>query len=506
VNKFFQSVCSDLDPLGKSLVPPPPPGIIEDKFIIDTTEVERLLANTNVNKSPGPDEVPNWILRDLVSYVSGPITSIFNASVREGFVPQIWKRANVVPVPKCNPPRDITGDLRPISLTPTLSKHLEKVVGTWMIDSIKSHGKLDPDQYGGMPGLSTTHLLVDALHHWYEAAEERNITNILFIDYSKAYDHIDHSIVIQKLLELEVPTVIVRWVAAFLDGRQQRVKIGQKLSEWLELNGSIVQGSWIGPKVFITILINLVLHLRTHKFMDDTTVSESVAKQEDSTLQEAADKIVEISDKNKMKLNAKKTKTMTISFKKKPNVLEPIVIKGSEIETVTSFKLVGLNISNNLKWDVHVDSICSKGNQRVYFIKKLKQAGLSQVELIKYFTTYIRPVLEYACPAFHNALTVELSGQIENIQKRTLKIIYPGTSYDQALATSGLVSLETRREQLCKKFYCSIKQEGSKLHYLLPKTKTVTCELRNPQRLAIKTCKTKRASQSFINYAVANYE
>ena len=145
-------------------------------------------------------------------------------------------------------------------------------MGTWMMNSIKD--KLDPDQFGGMPGLSATHVLIDLLHHWYTAADDKLTINILLLDYSKAYDHIDHNVVIQKLIDLEVPGTITRWVVTFLDNRQQRVKIGDTISPWLHLNGSIVQGSWLGPKLFVVMLIKMSLDLLTHKYMDDTTITE----------------------------------------------------------------------------------------------------------------------------------------------------------------------------------------------------------------------------------------
>ena len=280
VNVFFQSVCSDLQPLDRAIVPAPPEQC--DDFTIPVDKVESILMKTKTNKSPGPDNLPNWILHDLAPYIAPPICSIFNCSVREGHVPDVWKQANVVPVPKVHPPKDITTDLRPISLTATLCKHLERIVGTWMMNSIKD--KLDQDQFGGMPGLSATHVL----------------------DYSKAYDHIDHNMVIQKLIDLGVPETITRLVETFLDNRQQRVKIGDTISPWLHLNGSIVQGSWLGPKLFVFMLINMPLDLLTHKYMDDTTITESIADVEASKMQQVADQVAQISEENKMKLNAKK--------------------------------------------------------------------------------------------------------------------------------------------------------------------------------------------------------
>ena len=108
------------------------------------------MSRINIHKSPGPDGLQNWILRDFSAQLAGPVCAIFNASIREGFVPGRWKEANVVPVPKAHPPRSIESDLRPISLTSTLGKLLESIVGTWILERID-------DKLDNRPELSTGH-------------------------------------------------------------------------------------------------------------------------------------------------------------------------------------------------------------------------------------------------------------------------------------------------------------------------------------------------------------
>ena len=134
INAFFHSVSSHLYPL------PAPPAITErdvpNKYIISITEVEHILMKTDTTKAPVPDGIRNWILHDLAQLISKPICCIFNSSIREGSVPSCWKRADVVPIPKSNPPRSIESDLRPISLTPVLSKQLESFIGNWILETI----------------------------------------------------------------------------------------------------------------------------------------------------------------------------------------------------------------------------------------------------------------------------------------------------------------------------------------------------------------------------------
>ena len=114
INRFFQGVAADLSPLDDNSTPPPP-DVIPDKFIISLADVERKLSHINVHKSPAPDGLPNWLLRDFSSNLAGPVCAIYNASVREGFIPSMWKEANVVPVPKVQPPKAVKTDLRQLT-------------------------------------------------------------------------------------------------------------------------------------------------------------------------------------------------------------------------------------------------------------------------------------------------------------------------------------------------------------------------------------------------------
>jgi len=123
-----------------------------------------------VQKAPGPDGLPNWLLRDFSTHLVGPVYAIYNASVREEFIPSRWKEAIVVPVPKVHPPRAIEYDLRLISLTATLGKVLESFIGAWILQRVSS--RLDDRQYGALKQRSTTHALVDMLHHRHAAVDK----------------------------------------------------------------------------------------------------------------------------------------------------------------------------------------------------------------------------------------------------------------------------------------------------------------------------------------------
>ena len=502
VNTFFQSVSAHLSPLDPAVIPP-----LTDtpsKYTIEIEQVEKLLMSTKINKAPGPDGIPNWVLRDLAGLIAKPVAAIFNSSVREGYVPSLWKSANITPIPKVNPPKSIQSDLRPISLTPVLAKHLEAIVGGWVLDAITS--KLDSNQYGGLKGLSTTHALIDMMNGWHKAIHSGDKIRILFLDYSKAFDLVDHTILISKFQNMDVPDVLLRWLCSFLSNRQQRVRLGQDVSEWLTMNGAMPQGSWLGPLSFIVHISDLNLPMMLHKYMDDTTISEIISTSEDSVMQDTANSVLQWSTTNKMKINAKKTKEMVINFSNTPLNLPPLTIDGLELECVHEFKLLGVWIQDNLSWEKHVSCTLSKASQRLYFLRQLKRSGLSTQDLIVYYTTIIRPVLEYACQVWHPGLTQKQTEDLERIQKRALRTICPDLDSSSAIQTYGLSSLETRRNTICKALFDQICKPGAKLNHLLPKERSIKYNMRHIQKYPVPQFKNNRYKKDFIVYSLCNFQ
>ena len=289
INRFFTSISSEINPLLP--LDSQEPLNVPDKYIIRQDQVERALMSTNQNKAIGPDEIPNWIIRDLGPLIAGPICAIYNSSIRESVIPKDWKSANVVPIPKCHPPKNIQNDLRPISLTPVLAKHLETFIGNWILEAIEN--KMDKTQFGAIKGLSTTHTLIDLLHKWHTCLHKGQSIRAVFLDFSKAFDRVDHNLLIEKFRKLDVPETLLRWLHAFLSDRKQRVKINKDISEWLSPNGGMPQGSWLGPLCFITYISDLKISnlFHIHKYMDDTTITEALTPQKPSEIHKAVSDI-----------------------------------------------------------------------------------------------------------------------------------------------------------------------------------------------------------------------
>ena len=245
--------------------------------------------------------------------------------------------------------------------------------------------KLDPRQFGALKGRSTTHALLDLTHRWHMALDRGESIRAVFVDFAKAFDHVDHGLVVARLIKFGVPGYVIRWIYSFLENRQQRVHIGKILSEWLTLNGGMPQGTWLGPIIFIILIDDLQLQCLTHKFIDDTTLFEILRRGQSSGMNEVVEELLKWTEANKMKLNCKKTKEIVLGpLQKDP---PPLVVDNHAVERVTSFKLLGIHISSNLKWDAHIDFICAKAASRLHFLKVMRRACPNTRDMVCFYTT-----------------------------------------------------------------------------------------------------------------------
>ena len=332
---------------------------------------------------------------------------------------------------------------------------------------------------------------------------------VLLVEYSKAFDHINHDILIAKLYGMGLPAYLVRWMAAFLIDRQQSVKIGDTVSSIGYPNGGIPQGTLSGPKNFLVQINDLHTPCPMFKYVDDCTVFDVCNNISVPMLQESADIITDWSRNNDMRINATKTKEMVICFCCNDNhvaSIPRIVIDNNDIERVTQAKVLGVTLSSDLTWNAHVDTIVSKARKRVFTIYQLKRAGISQCDLLRVYVSVIRPVLEYACPVCHTSPPMHLSDNIETIQKRCLRTIFPGHSYDEARSISNLPTIFERRTKLYQSYFRKMHNADHKLNMLLPNQRNISYDLRTYNTLPVPLARTDRFRRSLIPRGLANWQ
>ena len=501
INQAFLAPMSNFTPLPSTSSQTTTNGQLHD-FHITEFSVFKKLAKLNPGKAGGPDGIPSWVLKENADLLASPISNILNCSFHEARVPQSWKHANIIPIPKEKPVRDVNKHLRPISLTPIVSKLAEDyVVSTFVKPAVLKN--IDPNQYGTVPKSSTTQALVSMLHSWNSSTDGNGATTrIVLFDFKKAFDLIDHHLLIAKLATYEIPQDIIMWITDFLSCRKQRVKLSQDCcSEWELVPAGVPQGTKLGPWLYVIMINDWGIGASNMwKYVDDTSIAETIEKGNISSIQDSVDDLAEQALANKFQMNQSKCKELRIGFAKSNTYFEPIKINDASLDVVNSATILGLTISHDLKWNEHVSGLIKKARKRLYFLSQLKRSHLETRELTQFYITCIRPITEYACPVFHDSLTKYLSHDLEMIQKRAMRIIFPWVSYSDALSAAGLQSLGDRRQELTDKLFQDIVTNNDhKLHSLLLPCNYNGINLRQERKFNV-SFKTQRYKNDFISF------
>ena len=511
VNNHFANICRRYPSLNRNMKIDEPSN---EKKLSMITELQTFKYLTKLcKKSLGPGDLPKKLLQEFSPEFSTPFCDIINCAIRTGIFPDAFKKAEIITIPKVNPPRSLS-DLRPISKTAICGKIIEKVMMSELQKDVK--GKLDLDQYGNTAGSSTTHYLIKLTDQAYKSTDKGGATTAITIDYSKAFDYVDHGVLIEKLLLLGVRARLINLIISFLSDRSHNTKIKGIVSEFLPISCGVPQGTVGGPKLFV-ILINGIKSklVDNYKFVDDKTLSLSYKGVDPSSTLQRALNIESIeTNKDKMIINQLKCNIINFNFSEKNIVPQNLKLNGNEILVVKKIKLLGVIITDDLKWEENTSLICSKVEGKFYLFSKLKSFGLNVDELLNIWKVMVRPITEYAAPLWHAGLSDTDINRIEDLQKTALGMIL-GTiyidykryykirnnpvSYDFALQKYGLTTLLQRREVLTQKFALeTVKNSNHRNMFEFIQAKNMTT--RNSHTIQERFCKTERYYNSAIPF------
>ena len=293
------------------------------------------------------------------------------------------------------------------------------------------------------------------LHSWLRHLDSPgHYPRVCFLDFSKAFDRIGHNVLIQKLVDIGVRRSLIPWIVSFLSGRRQCVKLGEAISSWLPVKAGVSQDTKLGPILFVIMVNDLQCRSGKSdiwKFVDDATLSERLQRNVDSSaIQSDLTSVDAWASNNLMKLNAKKCKEVLICFFCNKPDLPNLCVGDQALECLSSHKVLGLIIQDDLRWNKHIAMIVTKTSKRLHILL-FRRGGIPPRDLIAIYYALIRPILEYCFPVWRCGLPKHLSEQIENVQKRLLRIILPGRSYCDALEMLNCHRLDIRRNELCEK-------------------------------------------------------
>jgi hypothetical protein len=167
---------------------------------------------------------------------------------------------------------------------------------------------------------------------------------------------------------------------------------------------------------------------------------------------------------------------------------------------------LAIHIKSDLKWNLHVETMCTKASKRLYALRSLKRSGVPPKGLRTVYCCFVRPIVEYACPVWHSSLTVSLCNELEQIQRRATKIILPCFSYSERLSNLDLPTLRERRVDLCRRFYKSVLRPEDRIHDILPPPVDNMYSFRRPRTLPLFKCRTNRFQNSFLPHAIKTWD
>ena len=379
------------------------------------------------NKSSGPDGLPPWVIRDCALVLCPAVTHLFNRSLQESSVPLCFKCANVIPIPKCSRPHDVS-DYRPISLLPVLSKILEKIVATKFILPVISK-RLSKTQfaYVSRPGSGPTSALVYMYHNIVQFLDSSSgAVRLLSVDFSKAFDKLLHSHIISSCTDFQLPLFVVNWISNFLSFRRQRVFLDGRVSAWSAVSSGVPQGSVLGPILFCMTTDSLSHVCKNSviiRYADDVSILHFVRSASEDHLQTEFKNIVTWPENvNLMPSNFLKCRV--IDFVTKKNFYLPHVYlrDGTLLNSVSSMTFLGVTFTSDMKWSSHVNKTVTRASQRLFILRNLRRSGCSLSLMLKCYYSFIRSLLLYGFPSFCNIPDCLLV-KLKRVEKRALRIM-----------------------------------------------------------------------------------
>ena len=397
---------------------------------VSVNDVQKSISNLKTKSSFGHDGISTKLLKKINDIISPPLTLVINQSLNTGIFPDTLKVAKVMPLLKKGD-NNLLNNYRPISLLPAISKVFEKIVYRQIYSYLEQHNLLLKSQYGFRTDHSTELAGLEFVDRILHDMDNKQFPLAIFLDLSKAFDTLDHTILLTKLKHYGILGVPLKWFTSYLSNRKQYVQLDSVKSNLLDIKTGVPQGSILGPLLFIIYMndiksasdrFDLVL------YADDTTLNTALGSitQNCTNLVETShiisnelNKIYLWLNANRLSLNFEKKKYMIFQrqHKKARTLSLDIKINDYSVEQVEEFDFLGLTINSNLNWTSHINKISTKISRAIGIINKLKHF-LPLHTLKTIYNTLVSPHIYFCITAWGFNLK-----RILKLQKKAIRVI-----------------------------------------------------------------------------------
>ena len=499
INEFFNSVGRtnkiNFSPISG---PHPLPTLVFRPVSLE--EVVDLIKKIDTKKSSSIPNLPSLLLKEFFLTCPNTIAYVINQCILTSTIPTEWKSATIIPIKKtsnCN----TVNELRPISLLPLPCKILEKIIYKQCIKHLTEKQYLDPNQFGFQKNSSTITAISEITDDIFDSIEKKHSTIAAFIDFQKAFDKLNHNILINKLKFFGFTDSATKFFKNYLTDRKQITLANNQKSNSLPITHGVPQGSNLGPLMFLLYINDIghsIKNCNFKLFADDTVIysNSSDIKICKKQVEEDLENINDWCCNNNMQINSKKTKIMLFgnrnTVKKNKNVI--IKFNNEELQTVSTFKYLGFVLDSVLSYNQHTNAITRNTCHKIYQLRRINPYINENTSLMIY-KSFILPIIEYGNVIYQTANKKNLE-KIQRIQNQALKLCL---NLDKDTPTSlvhkraNLNTLDERREKATIKFMFSRTKNKKFLdqnHYQIERRSTTVPKLNIP---SFKSSLAKRA-------------
>ena len=454
-----QFVSTFSDPLNPDKKVPPSINVSPGQSLSDVnlslSDMVTAIDEIDINSSCPDFSIPAPVLKNCKNELAVPMLSMWTESLKCGIVPTFYKKQVIAPVFKKGS-RATAENYRPISLTAHEVKVFERVLRNRIVDFLEDNSLISCKQHGFRKGKSCLTQLLKHYDNILSNLLQNNETDTIFLDFSKAFDKVDHQVLLQKVKNLGICGNVYAWIEDFLKNREQMVAVGGAYSFLASVISGVPQGTVLGPILFLIYVndIDCVRHSSIGCFADDTRISKQISGTADSALlQEDLDRVVIWANENNMKLHPDKFVFVNFNCRSNrffllghlPFYNENIcyLSSGKVLETSSSVKDLGVTFTPELSWSTHVCSIVKSAKKKAGWALSAFR-DRSPCTMLTLYKSLIRSLLEYNCPLW-NGLSLQEVRDIEAVQRSfTSKIKCPSNiqNYWDRLQFLHLMSLQ----------------------------------------------------------------